>query len=520
MNSSMYLDALAPGSTPDEILDNSPYMTNFPAGVTEPIRPNSPKLAPQLQKDSFYYSNDGNDDGQISGFEKLKAFLKGGTYNMVKGMFCDENGFSLKRTLLTAGAATAIALTGPIGAAIAGGVGLVCAGANFYKSASLANQATTDAQARKAYEGLGEGTTTALLSLWGGFKGLKTLKNNFSSKFDGTTLQRLTKWKLPLAKTTPPPEGTGVKPPIEENPIVEEKSPVVEEKTPIVEDTQSIVENNPPIVDEQPVIIEENPLIVENKAPEFVFSEQKALPSPEMVRARMEVDGQIQLPNGNPNQELNLGPIEQYYRTPESQFKIPQEILSREKTYKGMRIRSPKTRKTATKKEIFEGSRSLLERRLGKRTADDYMLSYENAATRTRVKMLPEIFEYIKNFRASARELAKANNNGVLPKGYKDPVQYRDAIDIYKIIQNKNSKQIRSLMKEGKLSIQDIIKTINKSKLQEKYGWKDPEPINMKDINLPTAEQNLTYSSPYAPLGKVPPEVEPPEFFPESTPLG
>lgn len=134
MSKSMYLEALMPAMT-DEVL--STPTTSFPPLGTDTINPNGPKIKPQPQKDGFY-KNDGVDDGKISFKEKLKAFVKGGTYNMVRGMFCDKDGFSISRTLLTAGAAAAIALTGPIGAAVAGGIGLIAAGANFVKSANLA----------------------------------------------------------------------------------------------------------------------------------------------------------------------------------------------------------------------------------------------------------------------------------------------------------------------------------------------------------------------------------------------
>lgn len=170
MNHSTYLENSYP-STYEEAL-------NYGESLSHPNLDGA-KLKPQPQKDG-YYKQDGVDDGKITTFEKIKAFLKGGTSNIVKGLFCDENGFSIKRTLLSATGAAAIALTGPIGAAVAGGVGLLAAAGKFIKSTSLANSAVNDQQAREAYEGLGESTTIAGLSLWGGFKGLKALKNNFS----------------------------------------------------------------------------------------------------------------------------------------------------------------------------------------------------------------------------------------------------------------------------------------------------------------------------------------------------
>ncbi|GEM_PF-4577271 len=263
MSKSMYLEALMPAMT-DEVL--STPTTSFPPLGTDTINPNGPKIKPQPQKDGFY-KNDGVDDGKISFKEKLKAFVKGGTYNMVRGMFCDKDGFSISRTLLTAGAAAAIALTGPIGAAVAGGIGLIAAGANFVKSANLAKTATTDQQAREAYEGFGEGTTTAALSAFGGFKGLKSLKNNFSSGTEGSFIQKLTKWK-PQTNTQTPPK--------------------------------------------------DNPTSAENQtgstSTDGTTKPQLLLEDEATINARHIKDGQIQLPakTNKPNTKYDLGPIEDY----------------------------------------------------------------------------------------------------------------------------------------------------------------------------------------------------------------
>ncbi len=211
MHSSTYLESTIPSSI-DEALATYPECAD----------PNGPKLKPQLTQDSWYYSNDGSDDGRISGFEKVKAFLKGGTYNMIHGMFCDKNGFSVPRTALTLLGATAIALTGPIGVAVASGIGAITGITNFVQSSKLASKATTDAQARKAYEGYGESASTIGLSLFGGFKSLKALKNNFafakanpSGNF--SLKDKLMKWKLSLKnEVPPPPEPQETKPPQQE----------------------------------------------------------------------------------------------------------------------------------------------------------------------------------------------------------------------------------------------------------------------------------------------------------------
>lgn len=277
MNHSMYLE----DAYPSNIKEACDYVASFP-------RMDGPKLNPQLKKDSWYYSNDGVDDGKISMKEKIKAFIKGGTYNMVKGMFCDDNGFSIKRTLTTAALAGAVALTGPIGLAVAGGVGLLAAGSNFINSMVKANNSKTDNETRKAYEGFGESATTAGLSLWGGLKGYKILKDNFavSKMFPNikTSLwDKLTKWNL-------------------------------------VNDIINQLRNSSPMQVEPLAVTLESQSVSNQAGPQGLLSQseqQLALPSPADVRARMMADNQY------PAGKLDLPPIETLLNDGNPKFKIP-----------------------------------------------------------------------------------------------------------------------------------------------------------------------------------------------------
>ena len=281
MNHSMYLE----DAYPSNIKEACDYVASFP-------RMDAPKLNPQLKKDSWYYSNDGVDDGKISTKEKIKAFIKGGTYNMVKGMFCDENGFSLKRTLTTAAIAGAVALTGPVGLAVAGGVGLLAAGGNFINSMVKAKNSKTDNETRKAYEGFGESATTAGLSLWGGLKGYKTLKDNFavSKMFPNikTSLwDKLTKWNL-------------------------------------VNDIFNQIRNSSPRQVKPYVVSLESEGVSNSSEIQGLMSQsesQLALPSPADVRARMMADNQY------PAGKLDLPPIETFLNEGNPKFKIPPQNI-------------------------------------------------------------------------------------------------------------------------------------------------------------------------------------------------
>lgn len=190
-------------------MNHSTYLMNdYPADLAEAVeyggylldRQNSPKLKPQLKKDG-YYKSDGDDDGKISRFEKAKALLKGGTYNLVRGLFCDKDGFSIKRTLTTAILGTGIALSGPVGLAIAGGVGLLASVRHLVRASHRAENAVSDDEARKAYEGIGEGVVSAALSMVAGFKGASLLKRNFNwakahPEANVTTINKYKSWNL------------------------------------------------------------------------------------------------------------------------------------------------------------------------------------------------------------------------------------------------------------------------------------------------------------------------------------
>ena len=119
---------------------------------------------------------DGKDDGKIGFFSAVGNAVEGaikGIGNGIKGMFFDENGnFSLKNTLksaVTIGACF-IPIAGPYIAAGLCAVGAVKGGAGMIKSMYNAATATTDAEAKQAFESLG-GTTLATGLSVAGLKG-------------------------------------------------------------------------------------------------------------------------------------------------------------------------------------------------------------------------------------------------------------------------------------------------------------------------------------------------------------
>ena len=116
------------------------------------------------------------DDGKIGWKRKLKNFGKG-MLNMAKGLFCDEKGFSLKRTLTTvavAGAAAALTVaTGGAAAPFLVAAGAAMGAFQTAKGAYKAATAKTDAEAEAAWQDIGAGTLSIGLSAAGAKGALK-----------------------------------------------------------------------------------------------------------------------------------------------------------------------------------------------------------------------------------------------------------------------------------------------------------------------------------------------------------
>lgn len=113
---------------------------------------------------------DEKDDGKIGFFSAIGHAVKGavkGVVNAVKGCFTNKEGkFSLGKTLLTvATAAVCIAFpaVGLVAAGIGCVVGAVKTGVGIYNAAT----ATTDAQAKDAWENVGDGALTVAVSVAG-----------------------------------------------------------------------------------------------------------------------------------------------------------------------------------------------------------------------------------------------------------------------------------------------------------------------------------------------------------------
>lgn len=136
---------------------------------------------------------DGKDDGKIGIFSAIGNAVKGvgkTIVNGVKGMFTNSEGkFSLGKTLLSLGTAAvcvAFPAVGVAACAIGGAMGAVQVGKGIYNAAT----ATTDAEAKEAWQNIGGGAFTVAASVTGAKAGVKAVKNtstaNALSSLDDT----------------------------------------------------------------------------------------------------------------------------------------------------------------------------------------------------------------------------------------------------------------------------------------------------------------------------------------------
>lgn len=127
------------------------------------------------------YCTDGIDDGKIGVLSAAGNIVQGAgkaVVNGVKGMFTDKNGkFSILKTLGTV-ALGAACIAFPAAGLVMCGIGVVSGGTKFVKGVSNALSATTDADAKDAWEAVGDGALTAAVSVAGAKASMGAIKTS------------------------------------------------------------------------------------------------------------------------------------------------------------------------------------------------------------------------------------------------------------------------------------------------------------------------------------------------------
>lgn len=138
----------------------------------------TPRLQGSVTADSYVSSTssnctDGKNDGKIGFFSAAGHVLKGGI-KFFTGIFTDENGdFSLKQSLKSLGTAgligtaTFIPVVGPLVLPTVCAFGMLDGSIKAVKGFTTAMKASTDAEAKEAWEAVGNGSTEGVLSYIG-----------------------------------------------------------------------------------------------------------------------------------------------------------------------------------------------------------------------------------------------------------------------------------------------------------------------------------------------------------------
>ncbi len=133
-------------------------------------------------------TDDGEDDGKISFGTAAVNLLKGvgkTVVNGVKGMFTDSEGnFSIGKTILSVGTIAACVACPAVGAVL-GAVGVVAGGIQLGKGVYNAVTADTDEEAKEAWQNIGGGTFTAVLSAVGTKASLSAMKSASTAGLNG-----------------------------------------------------------------------------------------------------------------------------------------------------------------------------------------------------------------------------------------------------------------------------------------------------------------------------------------------
>lgn len=182
---------------------------------------------------------------ELTNMEIAESGLKSAK-NFIKGMFCDENGFSIKRTAMTVGVVAGLALAAPAVAALGASAGVVSAVAGTAKLAGLGlagymvysgvkkadegysiyKYAKSETEAKESMEKITDGAVEVLAALPAAFgikKGANAGKKMAAKNADA---------KKPAAPETPKPSterntNSGEVKPIEAEPIEIDLAPEV-----------------------------------------------------------------------------------------------------------------------------------------------------------------------------------------------------------------------------------------------------------------------------------------------------
>lgn len=120
-------------------------------------------------------------------------------------------------------------------------------------------------------------------------------------------------------------------------------------------------------------------------------------------------------------------------------------------------VKTPTTTPNAKKLVVVNDVDNIISKKLGKKTFEEQKRDYNVKATKMRLNLLPEIFNSIKETRATSRA------NGQI----KNATSNKDALTLYEMINGKNKKLVNYMLKKRNtdgtrtFEVKDIISTID-----------------------------------------------------------
>jgi len=187
------------------------YATTPVPAATQDEFVSTTQVQPQEQAQDSNGCTDGEDDGHISFWSKIGNAIKGVGKSIVKGvkgMFTNSEGkFSLGKTLLSVGVIAASIAFPAVGLGLCA-VGAVAGGVQVVKGGIKASKATTDAEAKEAWQNIGAGTFQVAASVagakasLGAMKSTSTATNGLASLSEDATMGQKASALLADAKSS------------------------------------------------------------------------------------------------------------------------------------------------------------------------------------------------------------------------------------------------------------------------------------------------------------------------------
>lgn len=259
-------------------------------------------------------------------------------------------------------------------------------------------------------------------------------------------------------------------------PVIEKpaQKPIVEEIKPNIISNEKVEEKvikQPKAADKQKTVkqVEQQEVKPEVKIKPYEWNSQKALP-PQPQR----------LAFPKPEEDIKLSPVNEL-PSPDKANDLPirlERIISTAKEETPIKIvNTPKESPKARKLRLIGEVNELIAKRLGAKTIEKQGEDYSKNVTKMRLKMLPEIFDSIKETRKVDRAVGKSKLGS----------SNSDAVKLYNLIKGSNRKYVKYLLEKRNVDgtrmfeVKEIISMIEKANKKVDIMKKSKPDFKAKD---------------------------------------